>query len=45
MAVMKHERTKLVTFRTEEWMEESRWPAMMKNRELQSSIGLGEEEG
>jgi hypothetical protein len=32
MAVMKHERTKLVTFRTEEWMEELRWPATMKNR-------------
>ena len=53
---MKHERMKLVTFRTEEWMEESnevlKWqPATSKNRgdeqEIESFkwLGLGEEEG
>jgi hypothetical protein len=41
MAVMKHERTKLVTFRIEDWMEESRWPATIKNR---SRVGDDEEQ-
>jgi hypothetical protein len=56
MLVMKHERMKLVTFRTEEWMEKSnevlKWrPATSKNRgdeqETESFkwLELGEEEG
>jgi hypothetical protein len=36
LVVMKHERMKLLTIRTEEWMEESnevlKWPEMSKNR-------------
>jgi hypothetical protein len=51
MTVMEHERTKLVTFRTEECMEESRWLATMKNRsrvgddEEQRAAGWGREKG
>ena len=44
--MMKHERMKLVTFRTEEWMEESNevlkwWSATSKNRELEMAWAGG----
>ena len=43
---MKHERMKLLAFRTEEWMEESNevlkwWSATSKNRELEMARAGG----
>jgi hypothetical protein len=48
MLVMKHERMKLLTFRTEEWTEESnevlKWrPETSKNREFEMARAWGGE--
>jgi hypothetical protein len=42
MLVMKHDRTKLVTFRTKEWMEESKKSEMVGDTSC--SIGGDEQE-
>ena len=50
MLVMKHERMKLVTFRTEVWMKESNevleWrPAMSKKQRASNDSGWGRRKG